>query len=255
MTEIHGKGLPGWVELAANDPETAVKFYSELFGWEINIMDSNDSFQYRIIMNGDKMIGGLAGKMNEYQPSAWLTYLETDEIDKAISDVKANGGMVYLEPMPMPGGKFTVASDPSGTPFGIIEVEKGHTNDTIGEVHGICWYELDVKAHFDETVNFYEQVFGWSPNVELDTPEMHYLMVGDSIGVFTGNEFPDYLHDQSQWAVTFHVVDVEVAAAKAEVLGGKILNVSKDTPYGDFAMLADPEGAFFVVMKPNRESK
>lgn len=82
------------------------------------------------------------------------------------------------------------------------------------------------------------------------------MTFGDQIGgVYSGTDFPEYLNNQSQWAVTFHVEDVEAFAQKAEQLGATTLRVSKDTPYGDFVMLRDPQGAFFVGMKPNKESK
>lgn len=82
MKAPHAKGFPAWVEISANQPDKIAEFYSKLFGWNIFIMDPNDQFQYRIIQNGEKTIGGLAGKMNENQPSQWLTYLETDDIEK-----------------------------------------------------------------------------------------------------------------------------------------------------------------------------
>lgn len=253
MKAPHAKGLPGWVEVAATHPEKIAEFYAQLFGWKISIMDSDDSFEYRIIQNGDKTIGGLSGKMNEYQPSQWLTYLETDDIAKTIDDITANGGTVYMPAMEMPGGQFTVASDPAGAPLGIVQ--SVGMNDSFGEENGLCWYELEVNNKFTETVDFYKSVFDWTPKTEYEAPEMTYLTVGDNIGIFTGPDFPTYFNGQAQWSVTFKVSDVEVIAAKVESLGGKVEAVTKDTPYGDFAMLRDPEGAFFVAMKPNRPAK
>ena len=252
MTSVHGKGHPGWVEVAATDTAAALKFYTELFGWtEQSIGDEN--FEYHILTNGDKTIGGLSGKMNEYQPSQWLTYLETNDIEKAIADVAANGGTTYMPATPMPGGLFTVASDPAGAPLGIVQSEG--TFDSDGEENGLVWFELEVKDKFKETVDFYKNVFAWEPETGYDAPEMTYLTVAPWIGIYTGPDFPAYFKGQSQWSVTFKVSDVEAMAEKAKALGATVEHVMKDTPYGDFAMLRDPEGAFFVVMKPNREAK
>ncbi len=252
MVTLHKKGLPAWVEVAADDTHAAIKFYTELFGWTSQSI-GDDQFEYHILSNNGKTIGGLSGKMNLYQPTQWLTYIETDRIEQTIEDVKAHGGQIYMPATEMPGGLFTVASDPAGTPFGIVEGTG--MNDALNEVGGICWYELEINKAFDETVEFYTRVFGWEPHKEVESPEMTYLTVDQMIGVFTGSDFPSYFNNQSQWSVTFDVEDVEAFAKKAEGLGAKIEAVTQNTPYGDFAMLRDPQGAFFVVMKPNRSIK
>ncbi|MDR0297595.1 MAG: hypothetical protein LBI11_02965 [Streptococcaceae bacterium] len=253
MTAPHKKGLPGWVEVSADKPEEAVKFYSALFGWTIEKMEGADDFVYYIIKKGDKTLGGLSGKMNPMQPSAWLTYIETDDIDKTIADINAHGGMTYMPAMPMPGGMFTVASDPAGSPFGVVSGAGMFESD--GEENGLCWFELEVNGKFAETVDFYKAVFDWEPKTEYEAPEMTYLTVAPQIGVFNSPDFPDYFNGQSQWAVTFNVADVDALAEKAKSLGATIESVSKGTPYGDFVMVRDPEGAFFVGMKPNRDEK
>jgi predicted enzyme related to lactoylglutathione lyase len=249
-TAPHGKGLPGWVEVAADDTAKAIKFYTELFGWSSQSI-GDDSFEYHILMNGDKTIGGLSGKMNPGQPSAWLTYFETDDIEQTIADVNANGGMTYMPATPMPGGLFTIASDPAGAPLGIVQSTS--LNDSYAEQGGLLWYELEVAKEelFEKNLEFYKKVFGWTSKIEVESPEMTYATVGQVIGVYTGSEFPEYFKGQSQWSVTFAEEDVEAFAKKAEALGAKVESISKGTPYGDFAMLRDPEGAFFVVMHGN----
>ncbi|MDR0299397.1 MAG: VOC family protein [Streptococcaceae bacterium] len=247
-TAPHGKGLPGWVEVSANDTAAAIKFYTELFGWTSQSI-GDETFEYHILMNGEKTIGGLSGKMNPGQPSAWLTYFETDDIEKTISDINANGGMTYMPATPMPGGLFTIASDPAGAPLGIVQSEQ--LNDSYTEQNGLLWYELEVAKEFDKTVDFYKAVFNWAPKEEVKSEEMTYLTVDQILGIYTGSDFPSYFNNQSQWSVTFAEEDVESFAKKAESLGAKVENIMKNTPYGDFAMLRDPEGAFFVVMHGN----
>ncbi|GAB2025033.1 VOC family protein [Lactovum odontotermitis] len=245
----HGKGLPAWVEVSANDTAAALKFYTELFGWKSQAT-GDENFEYHVLMNGDKTIGGLSGKMNEYQPSQWLTYFETDDIEKTIADIKANGGMTYMAAMPMPGGLFTIASDPAGAPLGVVQSTQ--MNSSYAEENGLLWYELEVSKELEATLNFYEKVFDWQPKTEYDNDEMTYATVGQVLGVYyTKKDFPEYFKNQSQWSVTFGVEDVEAVAKNAEALGGTIESIQKDTPYGDFAMLRDSEGAFFVVMRGN----
>ncbi|MQW23367.1 MULTISPECIES: VOC family protein [unclassified Lactococcus] len=252
MTTLHKKGLPAWVEVAADDTKAAVEFYTSLFGWTSQSI-GDENFEYHILLNNGKTVGGLSGKMNPYQPTQWLTYLETDDIEKTISEVTENGGQIYMPATDMPGGKFTVASDPAGSPFGIVEGTG--MNEALNEVGGICWYELELNKAFNTTVDFYSAVFGWQAHTEIDTPEMTYLTVRQMLGIYTGPDFPAYFKDQSQWSVTFAVEDVEAIAKTAEGLGATVEAVRTGTPYGDFAMLRDPQGAFFVAMKPNLPSK
>ena len=257
-TAPHAKGLPGWVELTVDNAEAAAEFYAALFGWSIQLMDPVDDFQYRIIMNGGKTIGGLMGKANDYQPTQWLTYFETDKLEETIDAVKANGGAVYMDPMPMPGGRFTVASDPAGAPIGLMESD--NANDSYGEANGLTWYELEVadREKLPVTVDFYREVFDWATDEQINTEDMTYTTFGKNHdeqvgGIFGGQEFPGYLNNQSQWAVTFAVDDVDAMADKAKALGASVEGVMKDTPYGNFAMLRDPQGAFFVIMKANEQ--
>lgn len=158
--------------------------------------------------------------MNPYQPTQWLTYLETDDIEKTISEVTENHGQIYMPATDMPGGKFTVASDPAISPFGIVE-ETG-MNEALNEVGCICWYELELNKAFNTTFDFYSAVFGWQAHTEIDTSEMTCLTVGQMIGIYTGPDFPAYFKDQSHWSVTFAVEDMEAIAKKAEGLGATV---------------------------------
>ncbi|MDR2976091.1 MAG: VOC family protein [Streptococcaceae bacterium] len=241
----HAKGLPGWVEVSAANTDAVLKFYTDLFGWSAQDI-GNDKMAYFILMNGDKTIGGLSGKMNEFQPSQWLTYFETDDIERSIKEVNENGGMTYTPALSIPGGLIAIASDPAGAPLGLVQSEQ--MNDSYAEENGLLWFELEVSKDLDKTLDFYRQVFNWTTKPVIENEEMTYLTVDQVIGVFSGKDFPDYLGNQSQWSVTFAVEDVEAMAKKAEALGGKVESIMKGTAYGDLAMLRDPEGAFFVVM-------
>jgi predicted enzyme related to lactoylglutathione lyase len=52
------------------------------------------------------------------------------------------------------------------------------------------------------------------------------------------------------WGVSFAVEDTDVTIAKAEQLGGSIIRPAADTGFGRMALLADPDGAGFAVIKP-----
>lgn len=255
MTANHGHGLPGWVELASDDPDAAVAFYSELLGWTGEAM-GQEGFPYTVASNKGRLVAGIAGKMNPGQPTAWIVYFATDDLPGSIAAVKESGGRVYMEPMDMPGGKFTFASDAVDAPLGLMQAGPESRFQAFGDPGDLVWFELQSMKPAAQAAAFYEKVFRWTVSTEIESPEMTYLTftgAGSSMpsgGIFSAPEMPGYLGGYSQWAATFAVDDAPATAAKAESLGATVAMLQTDTPYGDFAAIRDPQGALFVVMKP-----
>jgi hypothetical protein len=55
----------------------------------------------------------------------------------------------------------------------------------------------------------------------------------------------------AHWMVYFAVDDTDATAAKAAELGGQVSVPPTDIPPGRFAVLNDPQGAVFSVLKMN----
>jgi uncharacterized protein len=115
------------------------------------------------------------------------------------------------------------------------------------------WYELmtpdAVEAH-----NFYQAVVGWKIDFEPGG-DMDYRMITGSEGLvggvlgLSGEMIAGGAHPG--WIGYINVEDVDKMATSVERGGGKILMPAHDTPeVGRIAMLADPQGAAFYVMKP-----
>jgi predicted enzyme related to lactoylglutathione lyase len=113
------------------------------------------------------------------------------------------------------------------------------------------WYELmtsDHKAAFP----FYKQVFGWS--ISKSPLASHEYMIANAgpynaAGMMT---IPAEAHGMPPcWAMYLGVADVEATCTQVEAAGGSVLRAPDDIPgVGRFAVLADPDGAMFIVMKP-----
>ena len=75
--------------------------------------------------------------------------------------------------------------------------------------------------------------------------------VGDEMvagGMPMGDEFPAEV--PSYWAVYFAVDDADATAQRATELGGTVMRPPSDIPdVGRFAVLVDPQGAVFAVLK------
>lgn len=113
-----------WIELYTTDSEAALRFYSELFGWQATeSLDMDEAGVYRMFgRSATHSLGGMMTKTADMAqlPTAWLLYFRVDDIDAATARVKAAGGQVMYGPMEVPGGGFIVqALDPQGAAFAL----------------------------------------------------------------------------------------------------------------------------------------
>ena len=116
------------------------------------------------------------------------------------------------------------------------------------------WYEL-MTTDPDGAAAFYGAVVpGWSIGERIDG-EQDYRMVERGDGGFAGGVFrlkPEQLDHGARpaWLGYVGVDDVDATVAEVEAKGGKALMPALDIPQGRLAMVADPQGNPFYVMKP-----
>jgi uncharacterized protein len=119
---------------------------------------------------------------------------------------------------------------------------------------GYIWYEL-LSPDPEASKAFYDSVVGW--NIGEGSPEFQgYRMIGRSDGKYAGGVFP-LTEEMRQhgarptWLGYVHVADVDQSVKDIERTGGKALLAPFDIPnVGRIAMVADPQGAPFYIMKP-----
>jgi predicted enzyme related to lactoylglutathione lyase len=111
------------VELTTGDVPGSQAFYKKLFKWKFAPMKG---MPYTLIDTGSKTGGaGLQKKPMPQAPTAWMPYVEVDDVRKTISKAREAGAQVVLEYMPIPGmGGFGVFTDPFGAMLGLWEAEK-----------------------------------------------------------------------------------------------------------------------------------
>ena len=116
-------GEASWHELMTTDAEAAMKFYSEVFGWQPSeVMDMGEMGKYRMFNRPVGMIGGMMNKPPKMAdvPPYWMIYFRVPDINAAVERVKANGGQILNGPMEVPGGDWIVnAMDPQGAMFSL----------------------------------------------------------------------------------------------------------------------------------------
>ena len=116
------------------------------------------------------------------------------------------------------------------------------------------WYDLvtpDLKA----AEKFYAKVIGWKI-ADAGMPGMPYsiLSAGDIMvgGMMQSPKGGDEEDVQPHWNGHIYVADVDQYARLAVAAGGKVCREPSDIPgIGRFAVVADPQGATFIMFKPN----
>jgi uncharacterized protein len=109
-------------QLNTSDQGAAERFYSGLFGWKVESVDTGGGPPYWGIANSEgRMNGGMMDLPDNSGPSHWLAYFGTDDLDATVAKIGELGGQVVVEPTPVPTGRFAVAADPQGAFFAVFE--------------------------------------------------------------------------------------------------------------------------------------
>ena len=115
-------------EIQADDIERAKSFYEKTFDWKISKMMSSDDggMDYWGLTTGPDGTPGINGGMYERPVERKLyTYdctIVVEDLDKAIEDVKKNGGTIHKEKMEIPKvGWFVSGMDTEGNSFGLMQ--------------------------------------------------------------------------------------------------------------------------------------
>lgn len=119
-----GPGEFSWHELATSDPQAALAFYSELFGWSRGpAHDMGAMGAYQLIEHAGAQVGGMYRLGDTSAAPHWLSYVRVGSVDRAAAAAKAGGGNVTQEPMEVPGGsRVARIRDPQGGAFAVYEL-------------------------------------------------------------------------------------------------------------------------------------
>lgn len=243
-------GAPCWMDLVTSDVDKCVAFYTQLFDW--TCQDSPPEFGgYKYFESDGKAVGGCMHNDPEWNaPNGWSIYLRSEDVRATAADARAHGGTTIMEPMDVAAnGSFVILQDAGGATISAWQpgTEKGFgvLRDENAPVH----FELHTRD-YDKALQFYQDVFGWTPHVMMDTPGFRYATYSDQsdprAGIMDASEF---LQDDAkpQWSVYIAVADIDASLARVVDLGGRVVTAAEDTPYGRLASAADPTGGVFKL--------
>jgi predicted enzyme related to lactoylglutathione lyase len=145
-------------------------------------------------------------------------------------------------------GRMAIVTDPQGATFCLWQARKKIGANIRNEVNTLCWNEL-MTSDIEAARDFYKGLFGWNLKI---SPEYTEISAG-TVGIGGMMQItPDMQGTPSNWAPYFAVDDCNAAVEKAKSLGAQIYVPPTDIPdVGRFAVMADPQGAMFDIIKPN----
>lgn len=117
-----------------------------------------------------------------------------------------------------------------------------------------CWYEL-MTTDAEGAGAFYGKVIGWTLSPADPSSPMDYRMILRGDGAPTGGVLQLTAQMQTggaqpAWVPYLAVRDFDAALAAVTADGARALMPRSDIAEGSFAMMLDPQGAPFYLMKP-----
>lgn len=117
-------------EIHADDPDRAVRFYRELFGWEFKAWDG--PMPYWLINTGQDGTPGINGGLMKRQHPlsgndgvmAFVCIVDVEDLDRSFARAMELGAAVALPKMPIPGiGWLAYLKDTEGNVLGLMQAD------------------------------------------------------------------------------------------------------------------------------------
>jgi predicted enzyme related to lactoylglutathione lyase len=247
-TTSHQPGSFCWIELMTSDAAGARSFYTQLFGWSVNEIPMGELGMYSIFQKDGADTGAMYERTPDMAeiPPFWMSYVRVDDVDAATEKAKSLGATVHNGPFDVgPQGRMTVFADPQGAAFSIWQPYEHPGVGVRDEVGTLCWNELHARD-VDAAKKFYPALFSWTMKESPEYTEWH---IGErAIGGMMPSQAPPEV--PSYWLPYFSVADCDATVARTQSLGGQVIVPAFDAgKVGRMAILADPQGAMFAVIK------
>lgn len=111
-------------EIYIDEPERAIRFYSNVFGWKINSWGDTEYWLAETGAEGEEGIHGALQRRGDSNIST-LNTIAADSLDDTLAAVTANGGKIFQHRMAVPGvGYWAMCTDSEGNPFGVMQQDE-----------------------------------------------------------------------------------------------------------------------------------
>lgn len=166
-----------WVDLSSRDFDGQSAFYEGLFGWShtdvvpsaaelaARGIPSAEGMTYRMFNSDGHTVGGMsqlsADMIAQGQPSAWNTYVATDDVDATAAKAADLGGTVDMPPMDVTGfGRMAGIQDPTGAYIFLWKPLRSDETIEYLQPGMFSWADLTTRDP-EKAVAFYTNLLGW----------------------------------------------------------------------------------------------
>jgi uncharacterized protein len=273
-------GVPCWIDTTQPDPEVAVAFYGELFGWEFeDVLPPESPRRYHVARLPGGDVAAVADPPEGGADSAtWNSYVWVEDAEASAARVHAAGGTVLAPAMDVGDfGRMAICADPAGAAFRVWQAGAHRGAAVVNEAGSLNFNNLNTRD-VEGAAAFYGAVFGWEllPAGEFSAwalPGYGDFLEARNPGMREGmaamgapERFEDVVasivpipDDQPDtpphWGVTFAVDDADEIARRADKLGGWVVLAPFDAPWVRMTVITDPQGATFTASKFVPENK
>jgi predicted enzyme related to lactoylglutathione lyase len=119
-------GAFSWNELNSRDVDASIAFYEAVFGWShaTHTMEGPIGSYTEWMLDG-QTIGGMLPMppmVPAEVPQYWLVYFAVEDVEASLAKAQELGATMFVPPMQVDAGRFSVISDPQGAMLSIIQL-------------------------------------------------------------------------------------------------------------------------------------
>jgi predicted enzyme related to lactoylglutathione lyase len=241
-----------WYELLTSDVEGAKEFYVKVMGWSARDL-SSPGVTYVLFTVGETVVAGLmqlwGGARTMGTTPHWVGYVGVDDVDAAADRVERRGGAVSVPPTDISNvSRFSVFVDPQAAALGVLKWMRsvdGQPAD-MGARGCVGWHEL-IATDREKALAFYSGLFGWQ-HADADVSTLGTYQLFSAGGETIGGMVTGPATMPALWLYYFNVGDIDAAAKRVTVRGGRIFGDPLELRGGSWVIqCADPQGAAFAL--------
>ena len=246
-----------WAELSTTDQQGAKAFYGKIFAWTaVDLPIAPDQF-YTMFQLEQREVGAVCTLSQDQKehgvPPHWMLYVAVENADATAAKAESLGARILAKPFDVfDAGRMAVIQDPAGAIFSIWQARTSMGIRLTGVPGTLCWADLVTSDQAAAEV-FYRSLFGWElPPGEVHTGYLHIVNRGEFIGgippVRPSDGAPPH------WLLYFLVAQLEPALEQSKQSGGTVaVPATEIEKTGRFAVVQDPQGAFFALFEAGHQ--
>jgi predicted enzyme related to lactoylglutathione lyase len=241
-----------WVGLATSDVAAGKAFYGSLFGWEATDLQAGAAGAYTMLRLGAEDVAILYRQQPEARvagaPPHWTSYISVEDADATAARAEELGGAAVFRAAfdVFDAGRVAAIRDPTGAIASLWQPRSRIGATLVNDPGALCWNEL-ATTDVELAKSFFRELVGW----EYETDDSGYVSVKNAGNLNGGMRAHarDERRVTPSWLPYFTVESADVAAHRAEQLGGRRLAPTTEGRSGRWEVIADPQGAAFAVFE------